>query len=108
VEIIAFTIAAFNKELLLDNPTYGRVLRSDLHTLVEMLRKVPPTWTAGMLAAEMKKMSAEKWRKYALTRAYLVREILPLAALLRAIPTGFTTIRMQSEMGDTILRHSFR
>jgi len=103
-----FTILAFNQQLLLDNPTYERFQRSDLHNLVEMLRRVPPMWTPAQVAIEMKKISAVKWTKYARTRAYLVREIMGLANLLRAVPINFTTTGMQSEMGDTILRHTFK
>lgn len=103
-----FTVAGFNAELLQDNPTYERVRESDLHALVTMLRSTPPGWTATQLAAEMKKISAIKWQKYARTRRYLEREIAALTPLLRAIPTGFSTVAMKSEMADTILRHTFK
>jgi hypothetical protein len=102
-----FDIAALNRELLLDNPTYERVLRSDLHAIVEILRQVPAQWSPEMIAAEMKRVSAAKWLKYARTRRYLEREIPRLTALLRATPTGFRTILMSSQMNDTILRHTF-
>lgn len=103
-----FTIAALNQELLRDNPTFERFIGSDLHSLVGILRRASSTWTPSIVAAEMKKVSPEKWRKYARTRAYLEREIPTLTDHLRATPTGFTTVRMTSETGDTILRHVFR
>ena len=102
-----FNVAALNRELLLDNPTYERILRSDLHALVEILRQVPAQWSPAIVAAEMKKISAVKWLKYARTRRYLEREIPTLTGLLRATPTGFRTISMSSQMADTILRHTF-
>ena len=102
-----FDIAALNRELLLDNPTHERVLRSDLHALVEILRQVPARWSPAMVAAEMKKISSVKWLKYVRTRRYLESEIPTLTGLLRATPSGFRTIHMSSQMDDTILRHGF-
>lgn len=103
-----FIIGNLNQQLLLDNPTYGRFVRSDLHALVEMLRQTPAVWTPGMVAAEMKNISAAKWLKYARTRRYLEREIPTLTGLLRATPTRFRKIAMSSQMDYTILRHTFR
>lgn len=103
-----FSIGALNNELLFDNSDYERHGRSDLHALVELLYQVPAVWTAGEVATEMKRISATKWLKYARTRSYLVREIPTLTDLLRAIPTGFRTVSMSSQMGDMILRHNFR
>jgi hypothetical protein len=103
-----FTVAGLNQALLADNPTFEKILRSDLHALVVMLRKTPPGFTAAMVAAEMKKISKVKWVKYSRTRAYLEREILMLTSLLRAVPTGFATIRMESADADAILRHTFK
>ncbi len=104
---IPFNVSALNRELLLDNPTYERLLRSDLHALVEILRQVPARWSPAIVAAEMKKISAVKWLKHLRTRRYLEREIPTLTGLLRATPTGFRTSSMSSQMADTILRHTF-
>lgn len=105
-----FTIGNLIQNLLMDNPTYERSVfsRSDLHALVAILRQVPARWTPGIVAAEMKKISAVKWRKYARTRLYLEQEIPTLTGLLRATPTNFRTIVMSSQLGDMILRHTFQ
>jgi hypothetical protein len=103
-----FNVARLNEQLLLDNPTYERFVRSDLHTLIEMLRQTPARWTPAMVAAEMKKVSADKWLKYARTRGYLEVEISTLKRLLRATPTGFRTTSMSSRLDNTYLRHTFR
>ena len=103
-----FTIENLNKNLLADNPTYERFIRSDLHALVAILRQVPARWTPEIVAAEMKKISAVKWRKYARTRLYLEQEMPALTGLLRATPTNFRTIFMSSQLADTILRHTFQ
>ena len=103
-----FTVAGFNQELALDNPTYERVLRSDLHALVTALRQVPATWTLLTLSVAMKTISAVKWTKYGRTRRYLEAQIPGLTALLRAVPSGFMTIAMTSQLSNTILRHTFR
>ncbi len=105
---MAFTVAGLDQELKLDNPRYERVLRSDLHSLVELLGRAHPPFTAQAVAAEMKKISSTKWAKYARTRRYLEREIPGLTALLRAIPTDFATVLMSSQTSDTILRHVFK
>jgi hypothetical protein len=102
-----FTVAGLNAELLKDNPTFERVLRSDLHDLVVMLRRAPPNYTLSQVAAEMKKISRDKWLKYRNTRQYLERELIGLTALLRATPIDFKTTAMTSQVGDTILRHTF-
>jgi hypothetical protein len=105
-----FDFATLHQQILLDNPTYERMpfVHSDLHTLVAMLRQIPPVWTPAMVAAEMKRISSIKWLKYARTRRYLEREIPTLTSLLRATPTGFQTIAMSSQLFDAILRHTFR
>jgi hypothetical protein len=103
-----FSVADLDRELRRDNPNFDRFLRSDLHALVAILRRTPATLTPNIVAAEMKKVTAEKWRKYAHTRRYLESVIPTLTALLRATPTEFTTVRMSSQMNDAILRHEFR
>src|ERR1700676_1676218 len=101
-----FNFTLFEKELKLDNPTFERVLRSDLHELYILLKA--GGFTTAQVAAEMKKVSKIKWAKYTRTRAYLTREIMMLQDLLRAIPVDFATTMMKSEMADTILRHEFK
>lgn len=103
-----FTIAGLNQELLRDNPNYERFVHSDLHSLVALLRGQPQRWNAGVIAAEMKGIPADKWRKYGHTRRYLEREISGLKPLLRAVPTGFATVSMKSATENTILEHVFR
>src|SRR5271170_3652329 len=61
-------------EIKKDNPTYERILTSDLHALVELLKKTPLKPPAD-IAAEMRKVSDDKWKKYAKARAYILKEI---------------------------------
>jgi hypothetical protein len=105
---MAFKFDDLKKQINLDNPTYERHIKSDLHTLVAILSKVPKAWTAQSIAVEMKKVKSTKWIKYARTRRYLEKEIIGLKALLLAIPTKFKTMKMVSELDDTILRHTFK
>jgi hypothetical protein len=103
-----FNLAQFEQQLLLDNPTFERILRSDLHDLVVLLRK--GGFSAMQAATEMNKIPPAKWMKYARSKTYLRREIPMLADMVPEgpIPVRFTTTLMQSEMADTILRHQFK
>jgi len=103
-----FNLAQFEQQLLLDNPTFERILRSDLHDLVVLLRK--GGFSAMQAATEMNKIAPAKWMKYARSKTYLRREIPMLADMVPEgpIPVKFTTTLMQSEMADTILRHQFK
>jgi hypothetical protein len=64
-----------------DNPTYEKmygkigVAKSDLHDLVEMLKVKPLKATPTQIVAEMKKISGDKWKKYARTWDYLVDQL---------------------------------
>jgi len=80
-----FRFADFNAVLRRDNPTYERVLRSELHTVVEILRNGGANIHLGELAVEMKKVSKQKWQKYARTRHYLEREFPGLKDLLKSM-----------------------
>lgn len=104
---MAFNIDALNRELLLDNPTYARILSSDLHRLVTILHQAPARWRPNDIAAEMKRISAVKWLKYTRTRHYLEQEVPTLTNLLRATPSGFKTINMSPDLDNTILKHTF-
>jgi hypothetical protein len=103
-----FNLAQFEQQLLLDNPTFERILRSDLHDLVVLLRK--GGFSAMQAATEMNKIPPAKWMKYARSKTYFRREIPMLADMVPEgpIPVKFTTTLMQSEMADTILRHQFK
>ena len=92
----------FRKELLADNPTYERVLKSDLHDLHEILSKVFPAFTAEGVAAEMKRIKATKWTKYRRTRAYLERSIPLLKKLLIPKPIDFGTAKFTNNADGTI------
>ncbi|MEM7058926.1 MAG: hypothetical protein AAF557_15165 [Pseudomonadota bacterium] len=65
-----FKYSEFEKVLKKDNSNYERILKSDLHALVEELKKSNPN--ASKVDAEMKKVSKQKWKKYAKTRKYLL------------------------------------
>lgn len=86
-----FNLDRFNAVLLQDNKTYERVLRSDLHEVVELLRRDGAGVDLPTLATEMKKVSAAKWQKYAGTRRYLEQEFAGLPNLLIPRVTGFGT-----------------
>ena len=105
---MAFDIKNLKKEILADNPTYERIVKSALHTLVANLSQIPKKWTAASVATEMKKIPSAKWTKYKKTRAYLEKEIPNLKNFLRAIPKDFKTAKMSSQLADTILRHEFK
>ena len=87
-----FKLADFQRELNADNPTFGRILRSDLHEVVALVSRTG--FTVQQLAAEMKKVSAEKWLKYVRTKAYLLREFPLLATLLRGKLVDFRTVSL--------------
>lgn len=95
-----FNANEFDKTLKQDNPTYERVLTSDLHALVALLNK--GGFTAQQVAAEMKKVSGEKWKKYKKTKAYLLKEIAMLAGLLRGNLTSFKTKSLTALPGGNI------
>jgi len=84
-----FTLQAFTAELRLDNPNYERLKTSDLHSLVALITS--GSFTAGQVAAEMNRISGDKWRKYARTRAYLINQIPMLAAQVGARLVNFRT-----------------
>jgi len=90
----------FDKILKQDNPTYERVLTSDLHALVALLST--GGFTAQQVAAEMKRVSAEKWKKYKQTKAYLVREIAMLTSLIRGELVNFNTRSLTALPGGNI------
>lgn len=95
-----FNATEFNKALKTDNPTYERILTSDLNALVALLLK--GGFTAQQVAAEMKKITGGKWQKYKLTRAYLIKEIAMLASLVRADLVNFKTKSLTALPGGNI------
>ena len=84
-----FKFTDFDAVLRKDNPNYERVIRSELHTVVEILRNGGARVHLGELAVEMKKVSKQKWQKYARTRQYLEREFPGLKNLLKGKITNF-------------------
>ncbi|MGE0710773.1 MAG: hypothetical protein AB7N76_27745 [Planctomycetota bacterium] len=84
-----FDLNTFNACLLADNPTYERVLRSDLHDVVSLVTS--GGYSVDRLAQEMRKVKKEKWRKYSRTYAYLLAEHQGLAAALRGKLVRFRT-----------------
>lgn len=98
--MIVFALKDFRAVLFQDNPTYERVLTSDLHALVGLLSG--GGFTAQQVAAEMKRISGAKWQKYARTRAYLLREIPALGVLVRAGLVNFRTQAMAALPGGNI------
>ncbi|MBD2110057.1 hypothetical protein [Nodosilinea sp. FACHB-13] len=95
-----FNFQAFTTALQLDNPTYERVKRSDLHDLVALMSS--GNFTAPQVAAEMKRISGDKWKKYACTRAYLIAEVPSLAALVKASLVNFRTQTLTALPGGHI------
>ena len=72
-----------------DNPAYERVLKSDLHNVVEIASKKGVT--AKVLSTEMRQIKPEKWAKYKNTRAYLLKEVPGLEDALAARLVKFKT-----------------
>jgi len=68
-----FKLTDFRNELKKDNPHYERIKKSALHDLVALLERAVPKATPGEVAAEMRKIPDDKWRKYAKTKSYLLR-----------------------------------
>src|SRR5207248_1116015 len=101
-----FTLQAFTAALTLDNPTYERVKTSDLHALVALLSS--GGFTANQVAAEMKRISSDKWIKYTRTRTYLVTEIPLLATLSRASLVNFKTQSLLALPGGNIKHDAAR
>jgi len=91
---------AFQAVLKQDNPTYERFKTSELHALVALLSS--GGFTAVQVGAEMKKISGEKWIKYSRARAYLIKEIPQLAALVRASLVNFRTQSLVALPGGNI------
>jgi hypothetical protein len=98
-----FNLQAFNAVIRQDNPTFGRIRSSDLDPLVRLVSS--GGFSVNQVAQEMKRISGEKWRKYARTRTYLISEIPMLAGLVRASLVNFRTQRMEALSGGNI-RHS--
>jgi len=67
-----FKLDVFEQHLKKDNSHYERFLKSSLHGLVELLRSRGPK-TVALIAVEMKKVSADKWKKYTNVRKYLLQ-----------------------------------
>lgn len=60
-----FKLETFMVAVKQDNPTYERVKTSDLHALVAQVTK---SIAADKVAAEMRKITPDKWKKYARAR----------------------------------------
>jgi hypothetical protein len=95
-----FNLQAFTAALRLDNPTYERIKTSDLHDLVALMSS--SRFTATQVAAEMKRISGDTWKKYARTRAYLIAEVPLLAALMKASLVNFRTRSLVALPGGNI------
>jgi hypothetical protein len=98
--ITMFNLQKFTATLRLDNPTYERFRTSDLHSLVALVSS--GRFTANQVAIEMKRISADKWKKYARTRAYLIAEVPLLANLVRASLINFRTKSLVALPGGNI------
>lgn len=95
-----FTLQAFTAALRLDNPTYERLRTSDLHALVALMSS--GRFDAHMVAAEMKRISRDKWKKYTRTRAYLISNVPQLEKLVRASLVNFRTQSLVALPGGNI------
>lgn len=82
-----FKMDDFMKEIKKDNSHYERFMKSSLHDLVELLKRPMPRATPPQIATEMKKIPADKWRKYVHAREYLLKEIPGLRDLVRTSAT---------------------
>jgi hypothetical protein len=77
---VAIKADALKANLKKDNPTYERVLKSDLHDVVSVASK--PGVTAKALATAMRKVKKDKWAKYPSTWKYLLKEVPGLEDLV--------------------------
>ncbi|MFT2798884.1 hypothetical protein [Serratia sp. N21D137] len=89
-----FQFTNFERTLRTDNPTYERILRSDLHVVINLVRHGWGTFRVEQLASEMKKISAIKWQKYRNTKEYLIRECSGLHEQLRPQLCNFRTFSL--------------
>ena len=80
---------ALKAALKKDNPTYERVLKSDLHDVVDLACKKGVAVKA--LAKEMRLVKEAKWAKYKNTRTYLLQQVPGLDDLVNAKLVQFTT-----------------
>lgn len=86
---MAIKVETLKANLKKDNPTYERVLKSDLHDVVDLASK--PGVTAKVLAVAMRKVKKEKWAKYKNTWKYLLKEVPGLEDLVVGKLVNFTT-----------------
>lgn len=80
---------ALKAALKKDNPTYERVLKSDLHNVVDVACKSGVA--AKALAAEMRLVKDAKWVKYKNTRAYLLHSVPGLDDIINPKLVSFGT-----------------
>jgi hypothetical protein len=80
---------ALTAALKKDNPSYERVVKSDLRDVVDLAKK--PGVTAKLLSTEMRLVKPEKWAKYKNTRAYLISQVPGLDDALAAKLVKFRT-----------------
>ncbi|MBS0054497.1 hypothetical protein [Yersinia sp. Marseille-Q3913] len=97
-----FQFIDFDRVLRTDNPTYERILCSDLHAVINLVRHGWGTFRVEQLASEMKKISAIKWQKYLKTKQYLIRECPGLHDQLRPQLINFRTFNLTAGAAGAI------
>jgi len=109
-----FRIVDFEKELNRDNPHYERFKKSSLHDLVALLKRAMPRATANEVAAEMKKISPDKWSKYKNTRSYLLKKFPNLQTAVTQVSSpigesvpGYSPGKWQRQKDDDGNWHEF-
>ena len=86
---MAFDANVFRACLLTDNKNYERFKTSELHSVVSIVQN--GNFSTDRLAAEMRRVSKQKWRKYQTTYAYLVNAVPGLAQKLLGKLVRFRT-----------------
>ncbi len=94
-----FKLETFMAAVKLDNPTFERVKTSDLHALVAQVTK---SIAADKVAAEMRKITPDKWKKYARSRKYLIDNVPGLKDLMAARLVNFKTKSLAALSGGNI------
>ncbi|MDX7987818.1 hypothetical protein FE392_10820 [Xenorhabdus sp. 12] len=98
-----FQFTEFERLLRIENPAYEYFGHSSLHTITQLVRGGFGSFHAIQLAAEMTKVPAIKWQKYARTRKYLMSEYPGLREQLCPRLVNFRTSRWEKGAKGSII-----